>query len=69
MARYIVKNLDSPDELMELDRLRAQIVELGDLTVALQVLQPGWRWSVDVRPLAGGERCQTRHVGDIFSVE
>jgi class 3 adenylate cyclase len=52
---------------MELDRLRAQIVELGDLTVAVQVLQPGWRWSVDIKPLAGGEWCQTRHVGYIFS--
>jgi len=67
MARYIVKSLDSPDELMELERLRAQIVGLGDLTVAVQVIQPGWRWSVDIKPLVGGQWCQTRHVGYIFS--
>ncbi|HEX7196199.1 MAG TPA: adenylate/guanylate cyclase domain-containing protein [Candidatus Limnocylindria bacterium] len=67
MARFLVKNLDSPDEVMNLDGVRAEIVDLGDFTVAWQVLQPGWRWSVDIRPLVGGDWCQSRHAGYVFS--
>lgn len=63
MARYFVKNLDSPDDVLDQARLRMQTVDLGDISVGWQVLQPGWRWSVDVRPLVGGEWCQTRHAG------
>ena len=67
MARFLMKNLDSPDELMDLDGVRAQLVDLGDITVAWQVIEPGWRWSVHIRPLVGGDWCQTRHVGYLFS--
>src|SRR5688572_13014825 len=67
MARFLLKNLDSPDEVMNLDGVRAQMVDLGDVTVAWQVLEPGWRWSVNIRPLVGGDWCQTRHVGYLFS--
>jgi ketosteroid isomerase-like protein len=27
------------------------------------VYQPGWRWSVDIKPIAGHDMCQTRHLG------
>ena len=67
MARFLVKSLDAPDEVLDLDGVQAQMVDLGDITVAWQVLQPGWRWSVHIRPLVGGDWCQTRHVGYLFS--
>jgi class 3 adenylate cyclase len=31
------------------------------------VLDPGWRWSKDVRPVVGGEWCQARHTGVVLS--
>ncbi len=40
---------------------------LGDLTVSYTTAQPGWRWSVDIRPLVGGDWCQARHVGTVLS--
>jgi hypothetical protein len=40
-----------------------QIVELGDLTVARIVQQPGWRWSNDMRSIVEGEWCEAHHVG------
>lgn len=67
MPRHFIKSLDSPDELLELNRIRAQVVEMGDSTVSWQVIQPGWRWSTDIRPIVGGEWCQTRHVGIVLS--
>src|SRR5262249_6347934 len=30
-------------------------------------LQPGWRWSKDVKPIAGTPSCQHRHVGYVMS--
>ena len=31
--------------------------------MARLTLEPGWRWSNDVKPIAGGDSCQHRHVG------
>jgi class 3 adenylate cyclase len=48
-------------------RVTLQQVELGDLTVGLMTLEPGWRWSTHVRPQVGGEWCQARHVGVVLA--
>jgi ketosteroid isomerase-like protein len=29
--------------------------------------EPGWRWSADVKPIAGTDSCQTRHLGYVIS--
>jgi class 3 adenylate cyclase len=39
------------------------VVELDDIVVGRMTYEPGWRWSVDVRPLAGTETCQYHHIG------
>jgi class 3 adenylate cyclase len=61
------KNLGSPDASVRYPRITQDTVELGDLTVAHTVLEPGWRWSHDVRPAVGGEWCQARHIGTVLS--
>jgi len=61
------KNLGSPDSTVRFPHLTQEMVELGDLTVAHSVLEPGWRWSIDVRPSIGGEWCQARHIGTVLS--
>ena len=67
MADVIRANLDRPSEVIEFPRITASLVELGDLTVAFMVSEPGWRWSVDNKPKVGGEWCQARHVGVVLS--
>ncbi len=37
------------------------------MTVGRLVLEPGWRWSEHVRPIAGTASCQFHHVGLILS--
>ena len=37
--------------------------ESGGLVVGRLVLEPGWRWSEHVRPIAGTTSCQFHHVG------
>lgn len=61
------KSLDDPDETIEFQGAAAHLVEIGDLTIAHLVTQPGWRWSTNHRPIVGGEWCQARHVGVIVS--
>jgi class 3 adenylate cyclase len=57
------KNFDSPDDVIEVEGLRSEIVDLGGVTMARDTHQPGWRWSTHVRPLVGTEWCESRHVG------
>ena len=36
---------------------------MGGTTASRMRLEPGWRWSECVKPVAGGELCQVHHVG------
>jgi class 3 adenylate cyclase len=57
------KNLSSPDETLTLDKAAATTVRIGELVVGRLTLEPGWRWSTHVRPVAGTASCQFHHVG------
>jgi len=61
------KSLSAPDETLSLVRGSASTVRLGEMTVGRLVLEPGWRWSEHVRPIAGTASCQFHHVGLILS--
>jgi hypothetical protein len=37
------------------------------VTVGRATFQPGWRWSVDVKPVAETELCQVTHTGYVLS--
>jgi hypothetical protein len=67
VAEFQVKNFGSPDQTMRMPKLTAELVEVGELTVGFLVTQPGWRWSVDMRPEVGGQWCQARHLGVVLS--
>ena len=58
-----IKNFSDPDEVLTVGHVSADTVQVGDLTVGRLVLQPGWRWSEDVRPTAGTDSCQFHHLG------
>jgi class 3 adenylate cyclase len=66
-AEARAKNLAHPDETREFSRIKVEQVDLGDLTVGRIKIEPGWRWSEDVRPHVGGEWCEARHVGFVVS--
>ncbi len=67
MAGESHKSLDEPDEILEFPKLRADVVEMGGLSIARVVHQPGWRWSTHVRPEVGTEWCEARHSGMVLS--
>jgi class 3 adenylate cyclase len=61
------KNLSAPDETLALEKGSASTVRVGELVVGRLVLEPGWRWSTHVRPIAGTASCQFHHVGFALS--
>lgn len=63
MAGVVKRDFDSPDESRTPDKTRADVVHLGTTTAARLTLEPGWTWAECVKPVAGTETCQHRHLG------
>lgn len=61
------KSFDKPDETRTPAKTRVDVVHLGNVHAARLTLEPGWRWSECVKPVAGTDSCQTPHVGFIAS--
>lgn len=67
MAHAEVKSIGSPDETREFPNGRMEIVQIGGGNVGVMTLQPGWRWSEDVKPKAGTELCEAPHFQYLIS--
>jgi len=57
------KSLDMPDETRTIPNGQTDIWNLGDFVVGRIVFQPGWKWSKDVKPIAGTDWCEYHHLG------
>lgn len=69
MESKMVKNFKQPDERREF-KAHGHLDVLnfgGELTVGRGVFEPGWRWSVDVKPLANTQSCEVEHLGYCIS--
>lgn len=55
------RDFASPSEVREFGHGKAELLNMTGGTIGRLVLQPGWRWSVDVKPLAGTEWCEAPH--------
>lgn len=67
MAGLISRNFDSPDETRTPDKTKVDVVKLGSTTAARFTMQPGWKWSECVKPVAGTDSCHAHHVGAVVS--
>lgn len=62
------KNFDRPDETRPFSgKGKLDVVKVGGLSVGKGVFEPGWRWSVNVKPLAKTDSCQAAHAGYVLS--
>lgn len=61
------KNFDSPDDVTRFENGRTDLLHLETGTVGRIVLQPGWKWSDNVKPIVKTDLCQLRHVGVTLS--
>jgi hypothetical protein len=60
---YIARSFETPDEVREFRNGRFEIVRIGGMTIGRATYQPGWKWSNDVGPNVGAERCTVEHLG------
>ena len=59
------QSMDSPHEVRPY-KAHGHGAALGDLP-GDGVFEPGWRWSEDVKPIAGTDSCQVHHTGYCIS--
>ncbi|MFC5727637.1 MULTISPECIES: cupin domain-containing protein [Nocardioides] len=55
------KNFATPDETRTFENGVVDLVGIGGAQIGRLTLQPGWRWSEHVKPIAGTELCEAPH--------
>jgi mannose-6-phosphate isomerase-like protein (cupin superfamily) len=67
MAGVVKKSFASPDERRTPDKTEVEVVDLGSVKAARLTLQPGWKWSDCIKPVAGTGSCQLHHEGTVVA--
>lgn len=67
MAALLAKSFEAADEVRTPPLTKVDVVVLGSHVAARLTLEPGWRWSECVKPGAGTDHCEYRHVGIAIS--
>lgn len=59
------KNFNQPDESRPFrGHGHLDVLKFGDqVQIGRGIFEPGWQWSVDVKPIAGTESCEASHSG------
>jgi len=55
------KTFAEPDETRTFERGQVDLVDIAGTQIGRLTLQPGWRWSEHVKPIAGTELCEAPH--------
>lgn len=67
MSQVKRRRFDEPDELREMPGASLSLIRLGNLTVGLGRVQPGWRWSTHAKKAIGEPLCQVHHIQLLLS--
>jgi hypothetical protein len=63
------KNLAKPDDTRSFANGRGDIVDVDGMIVGRGEFEPGWKWSNDVKPIAGTDTCEIGHTGYVIAGE
>jgi hypothetical protein len=55
------RSFEAADETRSFPHGRAEILRFDGAEIGMLVLEPGWRWSNDVKPIAGTPSCEAPH--------
>jgi len=55
------KDFRSPNEVRTFEKGKLELLNIGDGVVGRLTVEPGWRWSEHVKPIAGTEWCEAPH--------
>lgn len=61
MAQAEKRDFAAPDETRTFEHGRLELVRIAGSEIGRLTLEPGWRWSEHVKPLAGTEWCEAPH--------
>jgi hypothetical protein len=68
MASPEVKDLASPEETRPFEgKGQSELVTLAGRHVGKQTFEPGWKWSENIKPIAGTDSCEVAHFGYCIS--
>ncbi|KRT66010.1 MAG: cupin [Chloroflexi bacterium RBG_19FT_COMBO_48_23] len=56
-----LKSFNKPDEVRAFPKGKVELVKIGGTMIGRAVLEPGWRWSTSVKPLAKTKSCEASH--------
>ena len=62
MEKTEVKGFENPDEVREFPHGHLELVRIGGVVVGRATLEPGWRWSESVQPIAKTDSCEAPHL-------
>jgi hypothetical protein len=60
--KMLKKSLSRPDETRSFEKGKVELVTVGEVTFGRINLQPGWKWSTCVKPIAHTESCEASHL-------
>lgn len=64
MSGLSIQSIDDPQETRKfVAHGHLDLVTFGGYTFGRGTFEPGWKWSNDVKPIAGTDSCQVRHFG------
>jgi hypothetical protein len=61
MKKLEVKDFSNPDEVRTFDKGKLELIKVGGALIGRATLQPGWKWSESVKPIAKTESCEAPH--------
>ena len=62
MSKLEVKSTSVPEETRTFEKGKIELVKVGGTTIGRAVFQPGWQWSIHVKPIAKTNSCEATHL-------
>ena len=61
------KSLDSADETRTFEHGKLELSTIDEFSAGRVTLEPGWKWSEAIKPIAQTPSCQVQHTGYVIS--
>jgi hypothetical protein len=61
MKKLEVKSFSNPEETRTFDKGKLELIKVGGALLGRATLQPGWKWSESVKPIAKTKSCEAPH--------
>jgi hypothetical protein len=55
------KDFAKADEVRDFPKGKVELITIGGATIGRATLEPGWRWSTSVQPIAKTKSCEAPH--------